>query len=263
MTLEQDEDSQYRLITKPAFEKDPWDSDYYDFIDTVDAELVPQGTTTQRDNTSPYTDSLWYNTTEDRLERYDGTSWVVARAEALEHGNEVHSEDFATSSEISSIQSSSDVDHDDTQGGTTGNPHADSASVNDVSDIQQSSDVVHDDTDGGTTGNPHADSASVNDVSDIQQSSDVVHDDTDGGTGGTPHDHADPDDPVTQFGVGTVNDGEAVVNEGGTLTGGSAGGEIDLIEVVDIDGLPDAENLTSPTIAYIQSEDDYMGAFQE
>jgi len=110
--------------------------------------------------------------------------------------------------------------------------------------------------------NPHADSANVADVSDIQQSSDVVHDNTTGGTGGTPHDHADPNDPVTQFGVGAVNDGEALVNEGGTLTGGPAGGEIDLIEVVDIDGLPDPENVTSATIAYVENKDDYVGVFQ-
>ena len=38
--------------------------------------------------------------------------------------------------------------------------------------------------------------------------------------------------------------------------------EIDLISVEDIDGLPDPENLTKPTIAYVESEDDYAGVFQ-
>jgi hypothetical protein len=83
MSLQSDQDSQYRLITKPAFEKDPWDEDYYDFIDKADQELVPQGTTTERNNTNPKTDVLWYNTTENKLERYDGSSWVNARAEAI------------------------------------------------------------------------------------------------------------------------------------------------------------------------------------
>ena len=38
--------------------------------------------------------------------------------------------------------------------------------------------------------------------------------------------------------------------------------EIDLISVADIDALPDPENLTKPTIAYVESEDDYAGVFQ-
>jgi len=71
--------------------------------------------------------------------------------------------------------SSGDIDHDDTTGGTAGNPHADSAAVSDVSSIQSSSDVDHDSTQGGTAGNPHADSAAVSDVSSIQSSSDVDH----------------------------------------------------------------------------------------
>ena len=38
--------------------------------------------------------------------------------------------------------------------------------------------------------------------------------------------------------------------------------EIDLISVDDIDGLPEPENVTKPTIAYVESEDDYAGVFQ-
>lgn len=41
-----------------------------------------------------------------------------------------HSGELADSSDVSSIQSSSDVDHDSTSGGTAGNPHANSASDN-------------------------------------------------------------------------------------------------------------------------------------
>lgn len=67
-------------------------------------------------------------------------------------------------------------------------------------------------------------SLTVSNASSILSSSDVDHNSTVGGTSGTPHDHADPSDPVTQFDVGSMGDGEALVNEGGTLTGGSAGG---------------------------------------
>lgn len=37
---------------------------------------------------------------------------------------------------------------------------------------------------------------------------------------------------------------------------------IDLIQVADIDSLPDATTVTEPTIAYIDAEDDYVGVFQ-
>jgi len=60
------------------------------------------------------------------------------------------------------LSESGDVNHDQTQGGTEGNPHGDSAASGDVSSIQSSSDVNHDNTSGGTAGNPHAGSASDN-----------------------------------------------------------------------------------------------------
>ena len=60
------------------------------------------------------------------------------------------------------LSESDDVDHDQTQGGTEGNPHGDSAASGDVSSIQSSSDVNHDNTSGGTAGNPHSGSASDN-----------------------------------------------------------------------------------------------------
>ena len=104
------------------------------------------------------------------------------------------------------------------------------------------------------------DVASTADVSDVQASSDVSHDQTQGGTGGTPHDHADPDDPVTQFGPGTVADGEVLKNEGGNLVGASAGGQIESYATVK--DLPDPESLSEPTIAYVEDKDDYIGVFQ-
>ena len=38
--------------------------------------------------------------------------------------------------------------------------------------------------------------------------------------------------------------------------------EIDLISVDDADALPDPETVDKPTIAYVESEDDYAGVFQ-
>jgi len=38
--------------------------------------------------------------------------------------------------------------------------------------------------------------------------------------------------------------------------------DIELLSVADIDGLPDPETLDKPTIAYVESEDDYAGVFQ-
>ena len=98
------------------------------------------------------------------------------------------------------------------------------------------------------------------DVSDIQESSDVNHDDTTGGTGGTPHDHANPDDPVTQFDVGTLNAGEALVNEDGILTGGEAGGG-GIEEVETVEDVPDPSNVTDPYIIRVEEEDDYFLPF--
>jgi hypothetical protein len=37
---------------------------------------------------------------------------------------------------------------------------------------------------------------------------------------------------------------------------------IDLIQVADADALPDPANVTQPTIAYLDAEDDYVGVFQ-
>jgi len=77
------------------------------------------------------------------------------------------------------------------------------------------------------------------------------------------------DEGVTEFDVGTLEDGEALVNEGGVLTGsdeiggGDAETDIDLIEVETLDELPDPEDVEDPTVAYVDEEDDYLGVFQE
>ena len=181
-------------------------------------------------------------------------------------------------------QDSSDVDHDDTVGGTAGNPHTDSAAVSDVSSIQSSSDVDHDSTNGGTdsdahhskttsgeidhdattggtAGNPHADSAAVSDVSSIQSSSDVDHDDTTGGTAGNPHaDSIGNGDAVTDLGVGTLSDGEVAKNVGGSLVGGSGGG---IGQVATYDDLPVDGSATTPDVRFVSNEGDYVGLVRE
>lgn len=94
-----DRDSQYRLITKPAEGKDPWATDYYDFVDTADEELVPQGTIDDRDATNPHDGALWYviDGSDEYLSRYDAnsSSWIKATAEADNHsiGSSQHDSD--------------------------------------------------------------------------------------------------------------------------------------------------------------------------
>jgi len=79
---------------------------------------------------------------------------------------------------------SSQVEHDKTEGGTEGNPHADSLAASYTAPVQtvdgktgdvtisvpieQSSDVTHDNTSGGTSGNPHSGSASDNHGNDAE-----------------------------------------------------------------------------------------------
>jgi len=109
--LDTDEDSPYHAVTKPAFEKDPWDHDYYDFIDIVDEELVKKDTISNRPDDPP--ENSWYLATDESiLYIYDGETWNIIGG--------------------TDIQESSDIDHDSTSGGTSGNPHADSASISDL-----------------------------------------------------------------------------------------------------------------------------------
>lgn len=74
-----DIDSVYHAITKPAFEKDPWDHDYYDFVDTVDANLKMSGVLSDRPSASNAPDDAWYEATDQSLiYRNDPTNgWVV------------------------------------------------------------------------------------------------------------------------------------------------------------------------------------------
>ena len=73
--------------------------------------------------------------------------------------------------------------------------------------------------------------------------------------------------------VGSLNMADFVGADSGTVPVSQGDGtlametvdtetEIDLISVADADGLPDPENLTKPTIAYVESQDDYAGVFQ-
>ena len=63
--------------------------------------------------------------------------------------------------------------------------------------------------------------------------------------------------------------GDAIENAGNIDIGGTdvatvadLNDTIDLIQVADADSLPDPANVTQPTIAYLDAEDDYAGVFQ-
>jgi hypothetical protein len=63
---------------------------------------------------------------------------------------------------------------------------------------------------------------------------------------------------VTDFAVGVLGDGELLSNSGGTLTGSSVSTDIDLLETQSV---PDINNISKPTIAYVNSINDYIAAF--
>jgi len=76
-----DQDTPYHTITKPAFEKDPWDHDYYDFVDAVDANLKLSGSIGNRPSSSDAPDDAWYEATDQGLiYRNDPDSGWVAIA---------------------------------------------------------------------------------------------------------------------------------------------------------------------------------------
>lgn len=171
---------------------------------------------------------------------------------AQTHGNEDHTETFAVDGDAQPPEEHANEVH-------TEDFETESGAQQRVDDHESETSGVH--------GVESGDIASTDDVSPIQASSDVDHNDTQGGTSGTPHDHADPDDPVTQFDPGDVADGEVLTNENGSLTGTEIDvdteTEIDLIEVATTDDLPDPDELDDPTIAYVDESDDYLGVFQE
>ena len=64
---DQDVDTSYHGITKPSFEKDPWDHDYYDFVDTVDANLKFSGTLSNRPDSGNAPVDAWYEATDTNI----------------------------------------------------------------------------------------------------------------------------------------------------------------------------------------------------
>ena len=72
---QQDEDTPYHTITKPAYEKDGWDHDYYDFVDKVDANLKMTGPIGNRPSANDAPDDAWYEATdEDIIYRNDSNN---------------------------------------------------------------------------------------------------------------------------------------------------------------------------------------------
>ena len=72
-------------------------------------------------------------------------------------------------------------------------------------------------------------------------------------------------DTLNMADFATATSGTVPVSQGdGTLAMETvdAETEIELLSVADADGLPDPETVEKPTIAYVESEDDYAGVFQ-
>jgi hypothetical protein len=85
MALEEDVQSDYHDITKPAFQKAIWDEDYYQFVDDVDSNLKLSGTVSNRPSSANAPDDAWYEATDQNLiYRNDSSNgWVV-----IGHGDE-------------------------------------------------------------------------------------------------------------------------------------------------------------------------------
>ena len=67
MTLENDQNTEYHGLTKPAFEKDPWDQDYYDFVETVDTNLKLTGTLSERPSSGNAPVDSWFEATDENI----------------------------------------------------------------------------------------------------------------------------------------------------------------------------------------------------
>lgn len=56
-------------------------------------------------------------------------------------------------------------------------------------------------------------------------------------------------------------DGQFLKTDGSNATW--ADNDIDLLSVTKVDDLPDVSNVSKPTIAYVENDDEYVGIFQE
>ena len=130
-------------------------------------------------------------------------------------------------------------------------------------------DIDHDNLIGGTTGNPHSDSASVTDVdSEISShKSDDVHDQPQPNQSHGNEDHSETyttaGDNVEDFST-SGSAGTVPVSQGnGTLSMENVSQAIDFIDVETAYDLPDPGTVSKPTIAYVDSQDDYVGVFKQ
>lgn len=251
-----DVDSPYHGITKPAFEKDHWDHDYYDFVDDVDSNLKLSGTVANRPSAANAPDNAWYEATDENIVyRNDSTNgWTKVASKNHNDLDSISSDDHhsktSSASELSDVSpdsvsdahhgktTSSEIDHDSTIGGTSGNPHGDSASNTDVSNAVENHRTgqthttdqppeTHDNTDHTETYTTTAE--------------DVENFSTSGASGTVP----------TSQGDGTIS-----------MEGIDATTELDLLHLMPGESPPLPSNITTPTVAYYEDEDDYIGIFQ-
>lgn len=62
-----DQETPYHSLTKPYFQKDEWDHDYYELVDTVDANVKQAGTAANMPASTDVPDYAWYEATDEGL----------------------------------------------------------------------------------------------------------------------------------------------------------------------------------------------------
>ena len=135
------------------------------------------------------------------------------------HNNDAHTDDFETESGAQSRVDS----HSDETSNVHGVGSDDVASTEDVSDIQSSSDVDHNDTVGGTSGTPH-DHANPGDPQPPEEHGNAAHSETFAVDGDAQppesHDHAGDELSPESVGAGSVSVTDSFTDPGGiTYTG--------------------------------------------
>jgi len=209
-----------------------------DTVELLDELAVETDTITNRPTSGSYDDELFFATDQRILYRWDSetTDWAIQAGLGTET-NPIDETLFISNVDASEISvSSAPTENDD---------------VARLSELEGKADDPH-------ANEAHSETFAVEgDEQPPEDHNNTSHTET----------YVTVDENVENFSTSGDADTVPVSQGDGTLTmqvvGDDADTEIDLINVEDTDSLPDAENLTKPTIAYVQSEDDYTGAFQE
>ena len=269
--------SDYHDIVKPGFEKDPWDHDYYDFVDTVDTELIKKDTLANRPADPPA--GSWYLATDESIfYRYDGTSWSVIGGRGDYDGTYVEKAGDTMSGDLN-VSGGLDV------GGVTvlgsgvvsqGNFNISGNSITEASAIGGQNDLLF------RTGSTSSlndiifrDSSTGNNLAIISDDGNL---DVPGGSISVSQEISTngynlfvQDTQPTAENVGDVwidnsgTDANTKVWNGTDWVATVSGGAIALEEYATAADVPDPTTVTQPTIAYVadvgDGTDDYIGVF--